>query len=279
MNRRAGLSLVELMIALVITAVITSAMIAVFISQSRLYGQQESARSARAVSRTGANVLLVDLRMVESTGGVESASASSVTLRVPYAIGIICATSAAETIISLLPVDSMLFARPGYSGFAWRDAAGDYSYVAGSQDDPDVVGSASDCTDQSISVLDSGLAVRLTPGVESVLGAEPGTPVLLYRRTRYEFAPAGLLDGDSALIRTFLEGGEPAILAGPVGGSSHFRFFVGGDPDSQETPPADLSTIRGLEVYIEGKGNRPAAPGQPPADAPVETAIFFNNAP
>lgn len=85
MARRAGFSLVELQIALVITAVIVSSMIGVFLRQTRLSGDQESNRSARAVSRSGGNALLVELRMVEATGGVEAASATGVTLRLPYA--------------------------------------------------------------------------------------------------------------------------------------------------------------------------------------------------
>lgn len=276
---RGGFTLVELQIAVVISALIVSAMVGVFLSQTRLSGHQESQRSARAVSRSGGNALLVELRMVEATGGVEAASATGVTLRLPYAVGIVCSTSPTEMIVSLLPVDSVLSALPGYSGYAWRDEAGAYAYVAGYQQSPELGGSAAAvCAGESITTLASGFAVRLTPGVDPVLGAGPGTAVLLYRRARYEFVPATELGGDTALIRTVLDGGDSAILAGPFDGASRFRFFVQGLADPLDEPPADLGTIRGLRLEFQGKGRRPATPGEPPADAPLNTAIFFNNA-
>lgn len=274
---RAGFSLVELQIALVVTALILTAMTGLFIGQTRLASGQKSERNARAVSRGGANALLVELRMVEATGGVEAASAKEVTLRVPYAVGVICATSLSEAIVSILPVDSVLFTLPGYSGYAWRDDNGAYTYRTGAQAQPDAsVGSAA-CDAASITVLPSGRAVRLTPGVDPALGAGPGTPVLLYRRTRYAFAPDPSMQGDTALVRTTLDAGDPVVLAGPYSGSSRFRFFVGSDPVARDAAPADLGTVRGLQLDLEGVGGRAAGPSGTEAEAPLATAIYFNN--
>lgn len=273
-----GVTLVELMIALTVTAVIAAAMLAVFVSQTRLIGLIESQRTGRAVSRSAANVLTAELRMIEAAGGVESAASTALTLRVPYAVGVLCATSSSEATVSLLLADSMLFARPGYSGYAWRTTAGGYVYEAGTQSQPDVAGaSAVVCAGASITTPPGGILARLTPGVPAATGAMPGTPVLLYRRVRYEFTGSADFGGRTMLIRTPLDGGEATVLSGPFDGATRFRFFVAGEADAQDAPPSDLSDLRGVELDLVGQGHRPAAPGKPPAVAPLSTAIFFHN--
>src|SRR5512134_3922192 len=84
---RRGMSLPELLIALVVLGIIGAASVRLLISQTTFYDVQLKKRAARAVSRASVNMMLSDLRMVESTGGVEAASATSVTLRVPYVMG------------------------------------------------------------------------------------------------------------------------------------------------------------------------------------------------
>src|SRR5438045_9337613 len=78
---------------MVILGVIGGALTRLFLSQSRFYDQQGQLRRARLVSRMAINATLSDLRMVEATGGLVSASPTQVTMRVPYAIGLVCATT------------------------------------------------------------------------------------------------------------------------------------------------------------------------------------------
>src|SRR5205814_10164760 len=102
---RQGFSTVELMVALVVVAIFGAAAVKLFASQVRFMDQQRKARSARYVSRQSLNLLLSELRMVESTGGVVTVGPSSMTLRVPFAIGIVCATDVSGTTVSVLPAD------------------------------------------------------------------------------------------------------------------------------------------------------------------------------
>src|SRR5437879_13294609 len=92
----------------------------VFVSQSRFDDQQTQLRRARFVSRTAINAALSDLRMVEGTGGVVSATAGQVTVRVPYAVGVACASHGAQATLSLWPVDSPAHATAGSPGYPRR---------------------------------------------------------------------------------------------------------------------------------------------------------------
>src|SRR4051812_44816353 len=128
---RRGFPLVELLLSMVVTAIVGAALVKMVLSQARFMDQQEAWRGARSVSRGGINRLLSDLRMMAAGSGFEAAVAGGqdFTVRVPYAFGIMCSTTGASTTLSILPVDSAMFAAPGFSGFAWRNnTTGAYTY-------------------------------------------------------------------------------------------------------------------------------------------------------
>jgi len=67
---RRGFTLVELLISLIVTAIIGTALVRMVVSQARFMDQQEAWREARSVSRGGVNRLFSDLRAVEAGGGM-----------------------------------------------------------------------------------------------------------------------------------------------------------------------------------------------------------------
>ncbi|HET9463975.1 MAG TPA: prepilin-type N-terminal cleavage/methylation domain-containing protein, partial [Gemmatimonadales bacterium] len=131
---RRGFSLVELLLSLVVSAIVGAALIRMTLGQARFMDQQEAWREARSVSRGGINRLISDLRAVEvgSAGGgliAAAAGGQDFTVRVPFAFGIICGQAANVYTLSLMPVDSAMFAAPVYSGFALRNNTnGTYTY-------------------------------------------------------------------------------------------------------------------------------------------------------
>src|SRR5688572_13317886 len=122
LKSRAGFTLAEVLVALVLTAVIGAAVTGAFVSQAKFFDQQEKVSFARGVSRGALNMMMSELRMIERTGGVPTATVptnSSLTVRVPYAMGIVCDNSSTLTLLRL-PADPSMLAQPGYSGYAWR---------------------------------------------------------------------------------------------------------------------------------------------------------------
>ena len=212
MSARRGFTLVELLVSMLILGIIGAALTKLFVSQSRLYDQQTQLRQARFVSRAAINAALSDLRMVEVTAGVVSATPRAITARVPYALGVVCANTPLQTTLSLLPVDSTTYATAGFSGYAWRDTRGNYTYVeAGATVGPD---DPSLCASANVTVLPAGRVVAVRPPLPAALPpvVAVGTTVLLFQRVVYEFKTSAALPGRTALWRTIVASRQSALM-------------------------------------------------------------------
>jgi len=283
---RQGFTLVELLVTLIIAAIVGAALLRLMMGQARFMDQEEASRSARSVARSGINRLVSDLRAVEATGGLVAAVAGGqdFTVRVPYAFGVVCSHLAAVTTVSLLPVDSAMYNAPGFSGFAWRNAAGVYIYPAV----PAIAaGTAINCQNpgpDSIHTLPAaggapaGQIINLT-GV--ALGPVPprGSLVFLYRRVHYEFKASAAVPGQIGLWRTMVTGGQTEELAAPFAATARVNFYVLNNATAQAAVPAPLTNTRGLELVLNGLSERAPSGSTVAKSAPVTTSVFFENRP
>lgn len=271
-THRRGVSIPEVLVGLVVVAIVGLGITKMITSQARFFATQSASRDARNVSRSTMNRIISDLRMVEATGGVVSASATAVTVRVPYALGISCD----QSVLSLLPSDSAQYSS-GVSGYAWRDATtGVMSYVESGVSATTSTSNA--CTVAGIGVLtsDGGALVAISPALP--VAAAPGTPVLLFRRVRYEFKTSSAIPTATGLFRQALSpDSAQQEIATPFESGAKFRFFVGNSATAQDNPPNDLSTIRGFELNLTGVSERAVAGDVASKKEAVVTAIFFKN--
>jgi prepilin-type N-terminal cleavage/methylation domain-containing protein len=296
LTARQGFTLIELMLSLIIAAFVGAALIRLSLGQARFMDQQEAWRSARGVARGGINRLVSDLRAVEATGGVSAAAAGGqdFTVRVPYAFGVMCATAVGgggPSTVSLLPVDSSMYAAPGYSGFAYRSSAGVYTYVANTT--ALGAGVAGTCTGAlpaplGISVGDGGLLPSINGSpvgkIVIVSGNVPattpvGTIFFLYRTIRYEFKNSTALPGRTGLFRTMVNGGTTEEIATPFDNTARVNFYVLNATPAQSAVPASLPNIRGLELVLNGASERTPGGSAAPKMANVTTSVFFENRP
>lgn len=276
---RRGFTLIELMVGIVLFAIIGALFTKLITVQGRFFDRQGMGNAARNVSRASLNRVVSDFRMIEATGGVIAATPTSLTIRIPYAIGVVCKNSAlGGTVLSLLPVDSTTYAEADFYGYAWRNfQTGAYAYV----ENPAVKfdGDPADCVAVSITTVPNGKTVRITPTVPANAGL--GTPVFMYSRVRYEFKASTAVPGKLGLYRTSIlpGGGEDSEeLVAPFANTAHWKFFtVNGGAVAQNAAPANLADMRGLELHLDGTSET-IAPGQVSAEqAPFTTAVFFKN--
>jgi prepilin-type N-terminal cleavage/methylation domain-containing protein len=276
-GHRHGMSLAELLIGMVILAIVGLALTRTLQTQARYFDHQKTSNLARNVSRGPLNRVVSDLRMVEALGGVISASATEIGIRVPYAMGVVCGPGPGHnsTHISLLPVDSAMFSAPGYSGYAWRGGDGVYRYKEDNQTKD--VGNLDVCNSASINTLTASKArvIRIAPLLPDT--ASYGTPVFLYRRIRYSFGPSTMVPGMTGLFRKRLDDSYEEELSAPYDASAKFRFFVGTSTVAQDNPPADLSTLRGIELNMTGMSERAPSGDTQKQRANFVTAVFFKN--
>lgn len=279
LRARPGYTLGELLIALTLTAVIGAAVTSLFVTQNRFFDAQQKLGSARELSRSALNVALSEMRMIDRDHGVVSASASQLTLRVPFAMGIVCTDNAASVTAVLAPVPQVIFDNrlASYSGYMVRPLfhptdGGRYTRVAASAAGV-TDGSPAACTGVGIqpdSVSPNRLVKQLTPGVT----AQTGWPVVLYGNVTYSFLQMGSPDR-LALIRS--AGTVRDTLVAPFAGTARFRFHHGAmDGQAADAPPADLALLDGVELVLDGVSERPNSDGGH-TTVPLRTSVFFQN--
>jgi type II secretory pathway pseudopilin PulG len=265
------MTIVELMIALSVFGFFGAAGVRLLRSQSTFYDTQFKQREARAVSRAAVNMVLSELRMVESTGGVESVSADAITLRVPYAMGVFCGNASGASVIALLPTDSTVLANAVPSGHARRDVRGAYTYTNASV--AMGAGSAAVCTAANITPLSGATVVAVTPLVPA--SATAGDVVFLYQRLRYEFAGSGVLPGRRALWRVVVDANTREELAAPFDGASRFRFFQFDRDTSDAT--ANAADVRGIELVLDAASQSARAGTGSAERSSFRTSVYFTN--
>jgi prepilin-type N-terminal cleavage/methylation domain-containing protein len=282
---RRGFTIIELLIGIVIFGIIGALCTQLITTQGRWFDRQGMGNAARNVSRASLNRVVSDFRMIEAGGAVVAASSTSLTIRVPFAIGVMCGNpNTSETSVSILPVDSMTYSKSPFYGYAWRNyQTGKYSYVESpaSRSTADA-GEIAVCTNVNVTTVPGGKVIVLSPMLPTGSGlAGLGTPVFLYSMIRYEFKTSTAVPGKIGLYRTSIApgGGETAEeLVAPFANTANWKFFVvNGGTVAQTNPPAVLSDIRGLELHLDGNSEAIAATKTLSESAPFTTAVFFKN--
>lgn len=275
---RPGFTLVEAVIAMVLTAIVGSAVVGVFVTQTRFYDRQEKASFARSASRGSLNLMMSEMRMVERTGAIPDTapvSASRIRLRVPYRIGIACNAGGAGGLVALfMPVDAAIAGETAHSGHAWRNAAGAYTYVANSTPTAGSAANATTCASAGISTTAvAGSQVMVLSGSTGVVGQ----PVFMYREITYRFAASTQFPGRIGLWRTVHGSGKPTEeIAGPFAASSGFQFFTGSNATLITGIPTNMADVRGVRFNLNASSVRPDPDGTYPV-LPLSTSVFFRN--
>ena len=278
---RRGFTLIELLVGLVIFGIIGMLFTRLMTVQGKFYDRQGLGNAARNVSRASLNRIVSDFRMIESTGGVIAASSTSLNLRIPFAIGVVCGPSGVGTVVSLLPVDSTTYANAGFYGYAWRNfTTGAYSYVENPATEANAdAAQTAVCANRQITTVPKGKVVFITPVAPA--GAGLGAPVFLYSQVRYEFKASVAVPGKLGLWRTTIApNGAQATeeLVAPFANTAGWKFFtLNGGSVAQAAPPANLADIRGLELHLDGISETIAAGLTTNEQAPFTTAVFFKN--
>jgi prepilin-type N-terminal cleavage/methylation domain-containing protein len=271
MSSRPGFSLAETLVALAIMGVIGVALTRLMVDQSQFFNEQSSQMNARSVSRSATSMVIQELRMLDVGGGVVAASRDSITIRVPYRMGVVCGTSG-NTTVSLLPVDSSMNATAGFSGYAWRDSTtGAYSYQETGTTTSS--GSASTCTTNYVTTLSGGTVLAVAPAAPS--GATPGTPIFLFQRVTYSFKNSISVPGTIGLFRRVVANNTEEELVAPFDTAAKFRFFDLNSATAQDAVPSPLSNMRGVELVLTARNEKPTRSGA--TTSAYTTAVWFKN--
>lgn len=269
MKRRGGFTLAEILVAVVLLGIVGLGISQLLVSQTRFFARATGARDARAVARNALNIVRDEMRMIEPRG-ISAASTTSITVNVPYAMGVNCAAST----VAFIPVDSLARATAVFRGYAHRDTSLNSPYTYVSSTTAPSAGSSMTCTAVGITPITGAPLLVLSPALP-VLSA--GAPVMLYQTIRYALAASTLVPGRTALWRT-VTGGAAEEVAVPFENTAIFRYYVSGATTSQANPPGSLNTITGIELVLVGESERNSPGTNAPEQSSVRLSIFFRNA-
>ena len=270
---RAGFSLVELMISMVVVAIIGAALTKLVLAQNKFYEKQSLQRDARNVSRSALTILNADARMIEESNSIISVADQTVRFRVPWAVGVACSA----TTVAILPVDSLVYQESitQTSDVGVRQADGSFSRVQATGGTPItgiVSGASATCTAAGVTPVPGSTVLA-----GFVLGAPTaGTPIILYRDLRYRIGDSNMVPGRKGLYRRLgLVGTDEEIVA-PLDASSTFQYFTLNNP-VPGAAPGSVSQIYGIRFNLIGASERSAGGSNTIEQASLVTSVFFRN--
>ena len=286
---RRGFSLVEIITALTILAIIGGAMTKMLLSQSRGYQYDNGSRRSRTVARSAMNIMITDLRMTQDNGGVSYIDGTNhrrIDVRVPVAFGVVCEVTAARLVMALTPVDSFQLASIKYGGFAVRNATtGIYSYVEGGGI---AAADVSYCHSGGVSIYADTITMGGRSGkVVQVSGSPPagtvvGSLAMIWQKVEYRFDSSAVFPGRAGLYRVVktASSADTTELLSPFSWTARFSYFTNPAQTNDAvttTAPADLNQVRGVRILLAAEAADTVPGYRGPKKSPLTTAVFFKN--
>lgn len=260
-RRRGGFTLVELMIALVISGILVTVVFQMMSGQARLVAQQSAKEEVQQNVRGALEVVSADLRGAFAAG-IVLADSQAIEFMLPRAWGIVCGLQGPNAVDAIFPVTGgpppdtssasglMLNANPAGpgAGAVWVPALPARARITAVTS---LGANGNACT--PLNPAGSTVVYRIESDADLTGLAVPGNQLAAYHLTRYDL---GDERGERWIRRSMgMNGGSYNMqpLAGPIEARGLvFRYFADGgaapiDPEPG-TARAQIATIRMLSV-------------------------------
>jgi len=268
-----GFTLVEALIALVISGVLASALVSLLIGQSRFYERTDDQLYAEQSLRASMDLVATELRM-GSAADLVAAEADSVRIRFDLIRAIVCDTTAADA-VTAFAFDRITDANitggsigaavsgPYEEPFTYADAWLPTEASTGSTPRASCVatGAPSGLPDASYAVLtgwNSGIGMR----------PEPGSVVRFYGYLTYRFAPSTFFETRTALWRGSQE------LIGPFDEGAGFSYVMADGTAQASVTSGDLLNVRAIRITATALGD---GANRYDVQRPIQLDIPFRN--
>jgi prepilin-type N-terminal cleavage/methylation domain-containing protein len=288
---RAGFTIVEILVALMISGLVVTSIFQIMQGNSRFVQLQSAREEVQQNARAALDIIAGDLRGVPP-GAITVMDPSRIRFRQPRAWGILCnlLKPATQTAWVLFPADVLpqedLFLRPNW-GLGVEQTTdplvhtGTYRFVSA----PASAATANQC--DAIQPIATAEHVRLgfnsgNPFVtsDSIL---PGTQVLVYEELQYDVNTdaSGTVPGSWIRRMAGLSGTTPVMqpMAGPVPAGGALRFtYLQADGSTAAVLPSQIRQI-GIDVVTQSRAvfNQGGAT-QPQVDS-ASTNVYLRNLP
>lgn len=243
-RRRAGFTIPEILIVLVLGSLVLGAMYHVFRFQQRIYRQHRAVIARDDALRLASSVLAADLMEANGAAGdIASMTADSVSLRSYVGFAIVCAASANQT-VALFDLAGRIDDSAGDSLLVYHPSG----WLVRAIQEIDPPGAPPlDCP------YGGNPSAQLRARLDgSVVGIPVGAPLRAFHRYTYRLEQE---QGSWWLARD--DGGSVELLAGPFSGDGSGLAFA--YLDSAAQPTADPSLVARVDVTLIADGGDASA--------------------
>lgn len=268
-----GFTLVESLIALVISGILATALISLLLGQSRFYERTDAQIYAEQSLRASMDLVSSELRM-GAAGDLIAAEGDSVALRFDVVRAVVCDDAGSDA-VALFALDRITDANLG-GGFVGTAVSGPYevsfAYADGWLPTESSTGSgpkaACLAAGAPAGLADDDYAVMTGWSGEYGAVPEPGSLVRVYGQLVYRFAPSTFFATRTALWRGTQE------LIGPLENDAAFSYVMQDGSVQANASGADLADVVAVRITATALGD---GPNRYDVARPIEFDVPFRN--
>jgi len=264
---RRGFTLVESIIALVLSSLVIILVSTTFLVQNRYQARQVALAAVHDHARAATEVVAGDLRS-SMRGGIILAANQSITVRSPVAVGAVCGHSGPfgttvdvylEGGISQLDLGEVAGAALHRAATGtWDYARANWTFLNGGNS-----GSAGRCAGQgadTTGAVASFHAIRRLYLLFGFTTPAVGDLVMLFRETTYSVAPSVLEPLAHALFRQPYGGNAVEVVSG-LDSIAQFRYRTGGTAYQNAVTGTAVADIDAVRLVFEARRPGESGPG------------------
>lgn len=265
-RRPSGFTLVELMVAIVISGILVGVIFQFLLGQTRFARLQSAREEVQQNARVALDVISSDLRAI-GPQGIIAASANAITYRAPRAWGVVCGYSGGSLAL-VFPGPAAPMLKAGSDSLAVGSNFHQVSDVTG-----DGSGAAAACN----AGVAPNPAITAAEGRARLYNLPAGAPTYLrrqdayvYDRLTYDIGTSAAVPGATWIRRNPGSGAQP--LAGPLPANGGLVFAY---EDGNGATTADPNAMRRIKVTVT-TNSRARFKDQAQADTD-STIIYLRN--
>ncbi|TVR62798.1 MAG: prepilin-type N-terminal cleavage/methylation domain-containing protein [Gemmatimonadales bacterium] len=264
--QRRGLTLVELLIAMVAAGIVVAAAYQLLLTNQRLYTVQRENVVGHQTIRAGSEILFSELREVSpGEGDLLGMQERQVTFRALRAFGLVCHVNASQSRLSMVVLSDQFDVGQGIAVFVENEpeiASDDFWAEASVQN---ASSGASNCTQSGTlqTITTSGLAGGAYDGIR------PGAPI----RSLDSYVYGAFQVAGEWYLGRRVGGGTVTPLVGPLDGEEGLRFQY---LDAAGSPTTTAANVRRIRITLETRSGALDGQGQAINDV-LTTDVFLRN--
>lgn len=248
-----GYTLVELLVALVLTGIIAGSVLGFLLEQDRFYGTSSDLVYAEQSLRAGMDLLSSELQMASPTDLIV-AEDDSVSVRFDVWRGVVCGTASALDEASVFLYDSVTNANlpASFRGYSYSNPlTSDIYYADGWSPSVDLSVGQVECENNGAPTGQESWRYRVLTGWTGAGGfgqlPERGAWVTKYGQLTYHFAPSGF-DPGAALWRNGQE------VVSPFRAGAAFSYVMADSSVRSSVAASKLDSVRAIRVSAVALG-------------------------